>query len=136
MVYFGQLPPSLQLTSMHFSWCGVQLQPGKGSQGVLGGAAGLAALKHFGLQGCGLLDGSADEALSTALSQLPAGLEHLGMDCTQVEGGLPTAGLQRLQQLTYLSLKGFGLQGPDAATPVLQPLKDLTRLVDLRLDFW
>jgi hypothetical protein len=50
---------------------------------------------------------------------------------------LPTAVLQRLQQLTYLELAMVKLKGLDGVSvidnPVLQPLQALTRLVDLQL---
>jgi hypothetical protein len=133
-VAFRHLPSGLQLSSLQFFGCGVQLQRGNGFAGVLGAAAGLAALKKFDFGGCVLLDSNADQALAAALSQLPAGLEHLSMYGIRTQGTLPTAGLHRLQQLTYLSLKRVGLQGPDEVTPVLQPLQASTRLVDLQLD--
>jgi hypothetical protein len=41
--------------------------------------------------------------------------------------------LLQLQELTYLELADIWLRGPGGATPVLQPLEALTRLVDLRI---
>jgi hypothetical protein len=40
--------------------------------------------------------------------------------------------LQQLSHLTYLELVNMTPQGPDAASPALQPLQALTRLADLR----
>ena len=104
---------------------------------MLGAAAGIAALKQLQLRDCVLLDG--DEGLAAAMSQLPAGLEHLGI--SQVTSSrylqgyacFPTGVLQWLQQLTYLELACIQLQRPDEASPTLQPLQALARLVDLQL---
>jgi hypothetical protein len=70
---------------------------------------------------------------------LPTGLQHLCLDSLHTNNDawdwlrLPTGELQRLQQLTYLELAKVLLKGPDRATPPLQPLQALTRLVDLRI---
>jgi hypothetical protein len=128
-----QLPPLLQLSSLHLSGLDVQLQPGNGSHGVLGSVA-VAALKQLWLTSCELLDGEAQ--LAAALSQLPAGLQHLSITAPWVNNWstkLPTGALQRLQQLTYLELADVVLQSPVQGQPVLQPLQALTRLQDLRL---
>ena len=51
-----QLPSGLQLTSLQLEGFRLQLQPGRGFQGVLGAAAGVAALKQLRLSKCFLLD--------------------------------------------------------------------------------
>jgi hypothetical protein len=134
-----QLSPTLQLHSLELSGWEVQLQPGEGFQGVLGGAAAAAGplpLKQLRLDFCTLLDGA--EGLAAALLQLPA-LEHLSLWCNTSAGVLddylrfPTAVLQQMQQLTRLELVAVTLRGPDEATPALQSLQALTRLVDLQV---
>jgi hypothetical protein len=140
-VSLSELPPSLQLTSLELNGFLLQLQPGGGFNGVLGAAAGLAALKTLGLSNCQLRDG--DEGMAAVLPLLPAGLEHLSFSglTLHFEDGifdtnellLPTAELQRLQQLTYLELAHIFLQGLSEASPALQPLQALTQLHDLRI---
>ena len=136
-----QLAPALQLHSLELSGWEVQLQPGKGFQGVLGAAAaaGPPPLKQLRLDFCTLLDGA--EGLAAALLQLPA-LEHISLWCNMSAGVLddylrfPTAVLQQMQQLTCLELSAVTLQGLEEtapALPPLQPLQALTRLVDLRV---
>jgi hypothetical protein len=64
-------------------------------------------------------------------------LEHLSISNVSFHGqpvGVPTAMLQQMQQPTYLELASISAEGPDRASPALQPLQALTRLVDLRLD--
>ena len=132
-----QLPPN-QLTKLQLKMMDLQLQPGRGCEGVLGAAAKLAALKQLRIKHCSLVHdfhAPRKEALAAALPLLPAGLEHLKIRCW-VPGGcwvLHTGVLQRLQQLTYLELVEIEVVAPDEATPVLQPVQALTRLVDLRL---
>ena len=127
-----QLPQQLQLTSLQLERLVLQLQPGNGFQSVLGAAT--AALKQLRLSICQLIGFGASQALG-ALSQLPAGLEHLSI--RELYGGgqsFPAGVLQQLQQLTYLELDQVVLVRPDEASPVLQPLQALTRLVVLRLE--
>jgi hypothetical protein len=132
-----QLPPN-QLTKLQLKMMDLQLQPGRGCEGVLGAAAKLAALKQLRIKHCSLVHdfhAPRKEVLAAALPLLPAGLEHLSIRCW-VPGGcwvLHTGVLQRLQQLTYLELVEIEVVAPDEATPVLQPVQALTRLVDLRL---
>lgn len=52
-----ELPASLQLTSLELNGFLLQLQPGGAFEGVLGSAAGLAALKTLSLSNCQLCDG-------------------------------------------------------------------------------
>jgi hypothetical protein len=132
-----QLPPSMKQHSLDLERWQVQLQPGHGFQGVLGAAAaGLSLLKQLRLCDCQLLDGVA--SLEAALQQLPA-LEHLSISAMHSVPAscelvlFPTGVLQQLTQLTYLELDLVGLQGPDQASPALQPLQALTRLAHLRL---
>jgi hypothetical protein len=143
-----ELPPNLQLSSLQLLDLNLQLQPGHGFNGVLGAAAGSAALKRLTLSSsctvCDelhLLDDAPADALAAALLQLPAGLEHLSI-CSVVQYGvgtpavwvpLPTFFLQQLQQLTYLELAFNELRGAREGQLALQPLQRLTRLVDLRL---
>ena len=132
-----QLPPGLHLTSLQLNGVRLQLQPGRGVQGVLGAAAGLAALKQLRLSWCKLLDrGDGLAAMLAALMQLPSGLEHLSMNDVRHRNlydrrWFPTAALQHLQQLTCLELSLIEPEGPSQAQPALQPLQALTRLVDL-----
>ena len=104
---------------------------------MLGAAAGVAALKQLELNHCELLDlPPSDQVLTAALSELPAGLEHLSISFSnkgRARVRFPTAVLQQLQQLTYLFLGDMELLSPDEASPALQPLQALTRLVDVRL---
>jgi hypothetical protein len=126
------LPCTLQLHSFELSWWKLQLLPGKGFEGVLGGAiaAGAPPLKQLRLNRCKLLDGAED--LAAAFLQLPA-LEHL---CFVCRGPcFPTGVLQQLKQLTYLELDDDRRVEPDEAGPVLQPLSALTRLADLRVTY-
>lgn len=130
-----QLPPNLRLGSLCLDRLHLQLQPADGFRGVLGAAEGIAALKQLQLRRCKLRDGN--DGLAAALAQLPAGLEALCFAFVRGIGYwalLPTAALQRLLQLTSLQLARVLLQGADEASPVLQPLQALTRLVDLQLD--
>ena len=149
-VTLRQLPPQLQPSSLCLSWFCLQLQAGGGFQGVLGPAARLAALKklqqkYCNLPHCGEIKFGDGEGLAAVLPLLPAGLEHLSIVSVRVltewyeprlddNACFPTGVLQQLQQLTYLELAALQLKGPDAASPALQPLQYLTRLVDLRLD--
>lgn len=97
-VVLRQLPPKVQLSSLQLSWCWLQLQPGDGFQGVLGSAAAVAALKQLRLIYCKLLDD--EDGLADAVSQLPAGLEHLSISSLppeEVFEQLPSAVLQHLQ---------------------------------------
>jgi hypothetical protein len=140
-VDLGQLPSNLQLSSLELSSMGsmgLQLLPGGGFQGVLGAAAGSAALKQLKLGPfCEVLDQDADAALAAALSQLPARLEHLGIsgllsledEWVQFDADV----LPRLQQLTYLELADIKVKAPGQGQPALQPLQALTALQDLRL---
>ena len=107
-VSLSQVPPELQLSSLQLQGLCLQLQPGNGSQGVLRAAAAVAALKQLKLSDCEVLDDLPVEALTAALSQLPAGLEHLcinGINSAVVDVVQLTAGvLQQLQHLTHLEL--------------------------------
>jgi hypothetical protein len=146
-----QLPASLQLHNLELERWKVQLLPAistgrptvsllpADSQGVLGlaaAAAGGPPLKQLRLHRCTLLDGV--EVLAKALLQLPA-LEHLSLRSLKVDGAndddvcFPTGVLQQLMRLTYVDLEGADLQGPDEASPALQPLQALTRVAHLRL---
>jgi hypothetical protein len=130
-----QLPPSLQLSSLQLETVRLQLLAGNGFQGVLGAAAAVAALKQLRLTNCLVLDDQ--QGLAAALSPLSSVLEHLSISTLRFKGDrqvvFPTAVLRQLQQLTYLELARIRAQGPDEASPALQPLEALTRLVDLRL---
>jgi hypothetical protein len=75
--------------------------------------------------------GDAAHALSSALSQLSVGLEHLSLSRLSIKN--VRVPVDVLQKLTYLELGHLSLQGPDQASPPLQ-LQPLTRLVDLRLN--
>jgi hypothetical protein len=128
------LPPSLLVSSLQLE--GMSLQPG-----VLGAAAGVAALKQLQLNNCNVV-GNNTAGLAEAFSQLLLGLEHLTIAGVYVDATgplcFPTCALQQQQQqqqhqLTYLELAGIRLQGPDEDSPALQPLQALTALVDLRL---
>jgi hypothetical protein len=70
------LPPNLQLSSLQLSYLKVQLQPGHGFHGVLG-CAGVQTLKKLRLSSSDLPNEAAAMALTAALSELPAGLDHL-----------------------------------------------------------
>jgi hypothetical protein len=134
-----QLPSNMQPSSLQLDRLRLQMQPGNGFQGVLGAAAGLAALKQLRLNSCFLLDDNPYPGLSEALPQLPTGLEHLSL-CSLYSNHqcapFSTTVLQPLQQLTYLEIDGIALHGPGKASPVLQPMQALTRLADLRVDVW
>lgn len=126
-----ELPPYLQLRSLELGGMRLQLQPGQGFQGLLGAAAHVADLKRLELRDCiEVFDGSA-EGLTAALYLLPIGLEHLSINGLY-GGHFPVGVLQRLQALTSLKLVAILLQGPDRASPSLQPLQALTRLIELR----
>jgi hypothetical protein len=133
-----QLPSNLQLSSLNLQWLDLQLQPGDGFSGVLGAAAvALPALKQLQLRGCSLLDSGAAAALAAALSQLPAGLEHLSIESPTFRGRtvlVPSSALQRLQQLTYLSLYSVELQSSGKDSHAWQFLQVMTRLVGLHID--
>jgi hypothetical protein len=136
-----QLPPSLQINTLHFDNMRLQLVgSADGVEGLLG-APWLVSLKQLQLSECVLL--GREQSLAAALSLLP-GLQHLRIDSTQFSDGaylssrqtvcLEAEAVQQLQQLTYLELAGIQLHSaaqPDG--PALQPLQALTRLVDLRL---
>jgi hypothetical protein len=133
-VSLRQLPPNLQLTSMHFDGLQLQMQACGGQQGVLAAAAALP-LKMVWLSRCMLLD--ACKGLAAELSQLP-NLEHLSIDrCVDSNGGdleLWTEGLQRQQQLTHLEFVFMLVRfNRSEAINALQPLNSMTGLVDVRL---
>ena len=127
------LPTSLQISSLHLERISLQL-------GVLGAAAALAALKQLQLESCSLV-GIVTAGVTEAFSQLLMWLDHLSVVDVFVNAErtqFPTSVFQQQQQqqqqqLTYLELAGVRLQGPDEASPALQPLQALTGLVDLRL---
>jgi hypothetical protein len=125
------LPQQLQVHSLQLA--GMQLQSGDSLQTMLGGA-GLAALKQLQLRECRLFDDAAAEALTIALLQLPAGLEHLSIYLPYRPLQFPTGVLQQLQQLTYLELVSVQLPDPGDDSLPLQPLQALTRLVHLRVE--
>jgi hypothetical protein len=132
-VQLRELAPDLQLTSLKLDGFILQLQPDDDFHGVLGGAAELAALSQPSLSNCNMLDRAAG-TLADTLAQLPAGLEHLTISdvhCRGVRAQFPTTILQKLQQLTHLELAKIDLEG----SPAQEPLHDLTRLVDLQLDW-
>ena len=83
-----------------------------------------------------ILDSRAEQALASALSLLPAGMEHLSFSTSKEP--FPTGVLAQMQQLTYLELSHVMVQptgtAADAHSRALQPLQALTRLVDLQLD--
>jgi hypothetical protein len=133
-VSIRQLPATLRLHSFVCENICVQLQPGEGFQGVLG----LAALKQLQLRRCELLPTGADEGLEVALSQLPAGFEHLSISMIHFgnvwsQASLNSGALQQLQQLTYLDLTYLNLKRPSQGEPALQALKSLPQLARLRL---
>lgn len=136
-VTLHQLPTSLQPSSLTLIGLGLQLQPNDCFRGVLGAAAGVAALQRLELSNCTFLDG--DEGLTAALSRLPAGLEHLCIMFTETKNkslslietrSFPASLLQRLQHLTYLEFGNICLLGDNDVGPALQAM---TRLVDLRV---
>jgi hypothetical protein len=128
-----QLPPNLQLDSLQLECLCLQLQPGAGFQGVLGGLA-VAALKQLSIKGCKVLDNHFQ--MTEAFAQLPTGLEQLSIDYVSAPMSrcMPTAFLQQLQQLTYLEIAGVSVHGTGNGSPAWQPLQELTRLVDLRVN--
>ena len=136
-VSLNQLPTSLQLTSLWLERLQLRAQPTARFRGVLGAAAGVANLKQLRLSNCNLIGKSAEtNAMPALLSRLPAGLEQLSirdLRCGARVLEIPTGLLQRLQQLTSLKIVHHKLKGPDDATPALQPLQALTRLVELQL---
>jgi hypothetical protein len=77
------LPGNLQLSSVQLDRVGLQpcmqLSPGHGLLGVLGPAAGAAALTQLQLTGCKLRTNKAADALAAAMWQLPKGLQHLSI---------------------------------------------------------
>jgi hypothetical protein len=140
---FPSWSESPSLVSLQLNGFTVQLQACDRFAGVLGAAAQVAALTKLTLRNCNLpfsaqfREGS--NALAAAVSLLPTGLQYLSLDSPHTNNStthwlrLPTVELQRLQQLTYLEVAKVLLVGPDKATPALQPLQALTRLVDLRI---
>jgi hypothetical protein len=144
-VRLRHLPPHLQIKNLRLSSLRVQMQPGNGFAGVLGAAAGAAALKQLQLTNCWVLDDDGRAyGLVPALSQLPAGLEHLSFQSDGFSGRMrdkyggqlffPAGVLQQVQQLTYLDLGGIALRAPnDPIARALQPLQGMMRLADLRL---
>jgi hypothetical protein len=135
-IQLRQLPPQVQLSSLQLERLCLQLQPGNGFQGVLGAAATVAALMQLELSDCELLGSGASQALAAALTQLPAGLEHLTVRELFIRGHMvsfPAGVLQQLPHLTYLELGEVNIAGVDDTSPVLQPLQALTRLVGLKL---
>jgi hypothetical protein len=132
-----KLPANLRLSSLQLEGLCLQLQHSYSFQGVLGDTVVVAALKQLRLRSCQLYDVGDD--LEAALPLLPSGLEHLSINglyswyVREHPVRVPAVVLQPLQQLTYLELSCGIKQGPDKATPALQPLTALTRLVDLRL---
>jgi hypothetical protein len=137
-VVLQQLPPTLRLSSLQLSRLTLQLQPGNGFQGVLGAAAGVAALKKLTInKECKLLDGQKG-SMAAALSLLPAGLEHLRLNVgyqslKEPRAKVPANALQHLQKLTYLELDDLYVLGTDPTKPGLQTLQFLTCLVHLEL---
>jgi hypothetical protein len=137
-VNLRQFPPGVPLISLQLNSLQLQLQSGRGCQGVFG-ATSWSSLKKLGFKDCTLLDDAPAKALVKSLWQLPAGLEHLSLDYFGLDQlgafNVPTRCgadvLQHLQKLTHLELGCVQLQGPAYALTSLQPL---TRLVDLRLD--
>jgi hypothetical protein len=135
-VILHQLPSNLQLSSLQLQGVRLQLLPGDdGSQGVLGAAAAVAALKTLRLRDCRLTDG--EKWIAAALSPFCAVLQHLSIRNVSFHG-LPvvfhTGVLQQMQQLTHLELASISAAGTERRRPALQDLQSLTRLVDLRLD--
>jgi hypothetical protein len=136
-----QLPPILQPTSLQLEGCCLQLQPSRSIwysrnfRGLLGAAAGVAALKQLQISNCSVVDGST--GLAAAVAELPAGLEQLGLNSVSFKDAgsacFPTAALQQLQQLTYLELVGVRFQSPDPEAQALEPLQALTRLGDVHI---
>jgi hypothetical protein len=100
--YMDHIEPNLRL----------QLHWGLGLQGVLGLAAGGTALKKLHVHDCAILDGP--DGWTAAVSQLPAGLEHLSLKGLGSihQLGLPSAMFQRLQQLTCLDLRQLRWRAP------------------------
>jgi hypothetical protein len=123
-----QLPSKLQLTSLQLQQLAVQLQPGRGFQGVLRPEL---LLKQLRLDDCQLHDYDSAMALAAVLSLLP-GLEHLSIGSSSYLP-LPIGELSLLQQLTYLRLV-CDLPG-GSGHPATLPLQALTRVVDLRVHF-
>jgi hypothetical protein len=77
-----QLPSELtKLSTLALEYLDLQLFPGSGYQGVLGGAAA-PLLKQLRLNDCTLLD--KEGGLAAALDLLP-GLEHLSIGCWTTE---------------------------------------------------
>lgn len=138
-VSIRQLPSDLRLRSLQLRNVGVQLQQGYGFQGILGAAAGIAALKQLRLRDCELLDVGTPARMEAALGLLPTGLEHLSINKLSLyeedseffgAASFPSEALQPLQQLTHLELAGLEVYGPQ---DTWQPLQALTLLADLRL---
>jgi hypothetical protein len=129
-----QLHSNLQLISLQIDNACVQLYP-TGMPGI----AGFTDLKKLRLQECNLLGDpfSLNGIVAVAMWQLPAELEHLSLDCCsppyyREHLEFPAHAFRRLQQLTYLK---FGCVIVFEASPALQSLEVLTKLVDLRLEF-
>jgi hypothetical protein len=143
-VSIRQLPSDLLLCSLQLRHVGVQLQQGYGFQGLLGDAAGTAALKHLRIWNCKLLGNGTLQEMEAALALLPTGLEHLSIQGLSIfdeddafidRASFPSAALQPLQQLTHLELGDLDVYGPPQLTQsdTWQPLQALTLLADLRL---
>jgi hypothetical protein len=123
---------SVQLDRVGLHPC-LQLQPGHGLLGVLGPAAGVAALTQLRLSDCKLRDTAAADALASAFWQLPQGMQHLSIKSSTVRFRLPAGVCRQLQQLTRLELICIDVVGSDGTSSKLQDLPSLTRLVDLQL---
>jgi hypothetical protein len=95
-------------------------------------------LTQLRLDSSSLCDDAAAEALAAAVSQLP-NLQHLSLRSLRTGNickesyTLPMGVLKQMQQLTYLELEDIGIEGRDKDRHELQPLRFLTRLVDLRV---
>ena len=127
---------TLQLDTVFLPEDRLRLRPGQGLYGVLTCPA-VASLKQLQLYDCELLDGGDVDALRLALEQLPKDLEHLSLRnllWNSNNAQLDTSVLERLLELTHLELAGFEVLGPFYDLPVLQPLQELTKLADLRLE--
>jgi hypothetical protein len=123
--------------SMKLQRLNVQLHGANGFRGVLGAAGVAAALTQLQMSYCQMLDKDPTQGRENSITQLPVGLQHLSINYSGYHVSqqyFATGVLPALQQLTYLELRGVCVVGPDNARPPLQPLEDLTRLQDLRLD--
>jgi hypothetical protein len=133
-----QLPSNLKMTSLVLDNMRLQMQPGRGFQGVLGSAAQLP-LQQLQLRDCELLDGI--KGLEAALLLLPA-LDHLSVGYLCSRPGFHPASrfcclssdvIQQLQRLTFLEICGTICEDSAQAATALRPLSALTNLQDLRL---